>query len=621
MKLSSLFRPSRTTRSTRQPLMLERLEDRTLFAGNLMITAEIPGIPAYNLQQYTQQGALVSSQNITLAPGSTDSMDARGLSVGPSGNVSIYDGTNTPSLATYSPTANSWSYLTASGWSTVNNISYGGVAAYNNYVFATDMTTAGSGAPDGIIRFNTTDGSAVRFGQGSNFIQLALGLDGQLYGLESYGVVQVFDPNTLALERTFTLLNGPDVSNVRAIAVDSSGNVLAASWNGYLAKYDTNGNYTGLSVQARNSYGLTDNLISISLDTDGQVAVGGHHGNVFLTNDSLTSVQSFETNQWNVFVTFDHYIGTAPQMVTPTFENLAGPTITYGQSTVTLGGQITADSAYPPGSVNITLNGVTESAAIDPANGDFSGVFNTSTMGVSNSPYTITYSYPGANDYAAVKDVTKSLTVVPATTQLNGFSSPTEVVATSTTTFSGTLSSNSVLPVGQSVTVTIDGSNGALESGSGTIGSNGQFSVTLDTGALPVGAYTVQYTYAGDANFKGSGGTGTLNVTYAVNTPFDSSRAVHAGAALPIKLALSDALGNDLSSASLSITAVTLVGPNGVTYTPQAKGNANPNNEFRHVGFGYLYNLDTTGLAAGTYTLCVEVAGDPVPHEISFVIA
>jgi hypothetical protein len=601
--------------------MLERLEDRTLLAGNLLVTAELPGIPVYNLQEYTQQGALVSSQNISLAPGTTDLMDARGLSVGPSGNASTYDGTNAPSLATYSTNSNSWSYLTASGWSTVNNVSYGGVAAYNNYVFATDMTTTGSGAPDGIIRFNTTDGSAVRFGQGSNFIQLALGLDGQLYGLESYGVIQVFDPNTLALERTFTLLNGPDVSNVRAIAVDSSGNVLAASWNGYIAKYDTNGNYTGLSVQARNSYGLSDNLISISLDTDGQVAVGGHHGNVFLTNDSLSSVQSFLTNQWNVFVTFDHYIGADPQIVTPTFENLAGPTITYGQSSVTLGGQISAGSAYPPGSLNITLNGVTESATIDPTNGDFSAVFNTSTLGVSNSPYTITYSYPGANNYAAVKDVSKSLTVVPATTTLINLSSPTVVVATSTTTFSGTLSSNSVLPVGQSVTVAIEGSSGALASGSGTIGSNGQFAVTLDTGALPVGAYTIQYSYAGDANFKGSSETEPLNVTYAVNTQFDTSKPVHAGAALPIKLALSDALGNDLSSASLSITAVSLVGPNGVSYTLQSKGNANSNNEFRHVGFGYLYNLDTTGLAAGTYTLYVEIAGDPVLHAISFVIA
>jgi hypothetical protein len=160
-----------------------------------------------------------------------------------------------------------------------------------------------------------------------------------------------------------------------------------------------------------------------------------------------------------------------------------------------------------------------------------------------------------------------------------------------------------------------------LASGSGTIGSNGQFAVTLDTGALPVGAYTIQYSYAGDANFKGSSETEPLNVTYAVNTQFDTSKPVHAGAALPIKLALSDALGNDLSSASLSITAVSLVGPNGVSYTLQSKGNANSNNEFRHVGFGYLYNLDTTGLAAGTYTLYVEIAGDPVLHAISFVIA
>ena len=119
-----------------------------------------------------------------------------------------------------------------------------------------------------------------------------------------------------------------------------------------------------------------------------------------------------------MFVTFDHYIGTVPENVTPSFDSLAGPTITYGQPSVTLGGRISAGSAYPSGSVNIVVAGVTESATINPADGTFSAALDTSTLGVTGSPYTITYSYPGDGIYGAIQDTSKSLTVNPAVTTL-----------------------------------------------------------------------------------------------------------------------------------------------------------------------------------------------------------
>jgi len=64
-------RSSRPTRTRRAPLQIELLEERTLLAGNLLIDAEVPGQNAYNLMQYTQQGALVSSQAVPAAPGAT----------------------------------------------------------------------------------------------------------------------------------------------------------------------------------------------------------------------------------------------------------------------------------------------------------------------------------------------------------------------------------------------------------------------------------------------------------------------------------------------------------------------------------------------------------------------
>src|SRR5262249_12561741 len=149
------------------------------------------------------------------------------------------------------------------------------------------------------------------------------------------------------------------------------------------------------------------------------------------------------------------------------------------------------------------------------------------------------------------------------------------------------------------------GANGTVASGSGVIGDDGSFSATLDISALPVGAYTIQYAYAGDDNFAGASDAGTLTVSYVVVPLFDTSKPVNAGAALPIKLDITDALGNGVSG--LTVTAISLVDANGNTFTPQARGNANPGNVFRQVDFGYLYNLDTTGLATGTYTLLVQV--------------
>ncbi len=818
----------RSPHSRCNPLTLEKLEDRTLLSGNLLVSAEVPGSANYNLMQYTQQGALVSSQPIPPTPGATETPDARGLSVDPSGNVNVFDGTQSPSVATLSSSTQNWLFQTTPGWGTNSNITYGDVVAYKNYIFASNMQQL-NGQSNGIVRFDSSGGPPVLFAPGSSFIQIALGQDGLLYGLESSGrptisqTVQVFDPDTLAPVRTFNL-NSSAPNDIRSIAVDRSGNILAASWGGNVTEYDKNGNPNGASILLKSPFGFSENLLSIALDTDGQVAIGGHQGDIYLTNESLTNVQIIQTNQWNAFVTFDHYIGTAPQMVTPTFSSLVGTSITYGQSSVTLGGTLSADSSYPPGSVNITLAGQTESAAINPSDGSFSAVFNTSTLGASTSPYTITYSYPGQNNFAAVTDTSQSLTVNQAVTTLSNLAAPTIVYGTSTVTLSGSLQSNSVLPVGQDVTVSLIGANGPVASGTGTINSNGLFSVTIDTSALEagsytivyayagdanftavadtsktltvnqattslsglssatidygtsnvtlsgtlgsdsvlpvgqdvavtligtngsvasgsgaivrngqfsvsintaalnagsytiqyayvgdanftastdtsttltinqatttlsgltssrvvvgtrkvtfsgtvssnsvlpvgqsvtitlvgakgsvasgsgvidnsgnftvtinthklaVGSYTIQYNYAGDANFQGSNGSGTLLVTYAIKKHYNTFRPVRSGAELPIRLEVTDAWGNNLSSAHLTVTAISLIGPKGQRYSPHAEGRTNANNAFCHVHGGYVYDLDTHGLPAGTYTLLVKVSNDPVLHVITFVV-
>src|SRR5581483_6927016 len=81
--------------------------------------------------------------------------------------------------------------------------------------------------------------------------------------------------------------------------------------------------------------------------------------------------------------------------VTPRFDALAAPTITYGTAETTLSGHVAADALIPPGLIAITLDSVTESAPIDPTNGLFSAQFATAALGASASPYAVSLAYAG----------------------------------------------------------------------------------------------------------------------------------------------------------------------------------------------------------------------------------
>jgi hypothetical protein len=177
--------------------------------------------------------------------------------------------------------------------------------------------------------------------------------------------------------------------------------------------------------------------------------------------------------------------------VTPAFDSLAGPTITYGTPSVTLSGHIAAAGAVPPGSVDVTLNGVTLHAAIDPTTGNFATAFSTASLPVSGSPYAITYSYAGAPGFDAAADNTKTLTITKADqTILPNW--PARAQGTSTVTL--TLTSTSGLPVSYTV------------SGPATLLSN----ILTITG---LGAVTVTAHQPGDANFNPAP---DISTTYAV---------------------------------------------------------------------------------------------------------
>jgi hypothetical protein len=300
--------PGRRSRSApRQPrrryaLRVETLEDRV--CPSAFDATDLLVITNNTLREYTTAGALVQSFDIPYPGGRPGTESARGVTVGQDGQAYVYNGTFNPYLSGLDPTAGTWSDTTYPGWSTVATVGYGGVARYQQYIFASDMNTAG--APEnGIIRFNPAEGTAVRFGDTRDFRTVSVGLDGNVYGIES-AQIDVYDPISLDLLRTLTVPSSPDP---RGVAVDASGDIFTSDWNGYVYHFDASGNL----INSLNTTPLVgglgiNNLTNIGVSATGNLAITGDSGYVIYTDESFTSPTVFhaDNNSLDTFVVFVH---------------------------------------------------------------------------------------------------------------------------------------------------------------------------------------------------------------------------------------------------------------------------------------------------------------------------
>jgi len=188
----------------------------------------------------------------------------------------------------------------------------------------------------------------------------------------------------------------------------------------------------------------------------------------------------------------------------PSFSNLSGPTIPHGQATTTLSGTIAAGSLYPPGSVSITVNGVTQTASISSSNGSFSANFDTGSLSIAGGPYTITYSYHDSTDsnFANASDTSKTLTVTQASTSAVVTSSLNSSNYGQAVTFAATVTA--VAPGAGTPTGKVDFYDATTQTdlGTGTLTVvNGNDVARLSTAALLAGTHTITVTYLGDSNF------------------------------------------------------------------------------------------------------------------------
>lgn len=111
--------------------------------------------------------------------------------------------------------------------------------------------------------------------------------------------------------------------------------------------------------------------------------------------------------------------------------------------------------------------------------------------------------------------------------------------------------------------------------------------------------------------------------TFNVCALYDQSRAVRAGATVPIKLRLCDSAGANLSSASTIVRAISVIRvSDSVSSQVEDAGNANPDDNFRYdISLeGYMFNFQTTGLESGTYRLNFKAGDDPSTHSVQFQV-
>jgi Bacterial Ig-like domain (group 3)/Beta-propeller repeat len=240
------------------------------------------------------------------------------------------------------------------------------------------------------------------------------------------------------------------------------------------------------------------------------------------------------------------------------------------------------------------------------------------TSALSVGSHSITAVYAGDSNFTGSTSLVLTQTVDPAATTTSVQSSATPSIVNQSVTFTATVSAaapGSGTPDGS--VVFQDGANQLA-----TVPLNSG-SAVFTTSALSAGSHSISASYSGSSNFLASSNSLTQQVNYNLNVLYDQSRSVHGGSTFPIKLQLVDANGVDVSSPAIVLHATQITNISGFEGSPQSPGDSNPDSDFRFDSSlgptgGYIFNLSTSGLASGTYSLNFTAGADPAMHSVTF---
>ena len=228
----------------------------------------------------------------------------RDLVVDSYGNISVYNGTFNPFLLRYDASTTNYTQTTFSGWSTLGNLTYGGIIQRGNFVYLGDMNTS-QGPEQGILKVNLTTGEHSRFATGIEPSDINLGLDGLIYAINGAGSptssIFVFDPISESLVNTIGVPSG----DYRSVAALEDGSIFTANLNGDIFHFDLSGSL----INSLNVAGVE--FSDIDINSSGEIALGtAIDGEIVLTTVDLTSYTKFQITEGSsllngtVFVTW-----------------------------------------------------------------------------------------------------------------------------------------------------------------------------------------------------------------------------------------------------------------------------------------------------------------------------
>lgn len=315
-------------------------------------------------------------------------------------------------------------------------------------------------------------------------------------------------------------------------------------------------------------------------------------------------------------------VGTYPGSTNYSAVSNSTARITINRATPVINWSNPADITFgtPLGAIQLNAIATFDGATL-PGAFTYTPAAGTLLSAGSGQKLSLTFNAADGNNFNTAKaDVV--INVLKATPSFNDLSSPNIITGTSSTLISGKLLFGSLIPTG-SVSVVLNGVNQTAQ-----IQSDGSFSTSFSTGPLlpTTSPYQITYSYGGDGNFNGVVGNGSFTVAYNVCPLYDQTRTYLSGSTIPIKLQLCDAGGKNLSSQSILVKALRIVQTSTISFGQlEDAGNSNPDDNFRYDATlektgGYIFNLKTTGLTTGVYTLSFKAGNDPTLHAVPFQI-
>ncbi|HEX2913780.1 MAG TPA: Ig-like domain repeat protein [Chloroflexia bacterium] len=285
--------------------------------------------------------------------------------------------------------------------------------------------------------------------------------------------------------------------------------------------------------------------------------------------------------------------------------NVSPASASYGAGSVTLQATVTSGgNPVTAGNVTFTVkdsaNATVGTATSGPVNASgVASVSYTLPAGLATGAYTINASYGGSTNFSTITG-TGTLTINPASTSVV-VSPASATFGASSVTLSATVTSGGNPVTVGSVDFTIK--QGATVIGtttSGPLNGSGVASVsyTLPAGTA-AGAYTIEATFAGDANYSASNGSNTLTIGQASTVTGPSNASAVYGATSVTLTATVTSGGNPVTTGSVDFTVKQGATVIGTTTTVALNGS----------GVASVSYTLPAGTAAGAYTIDATYTG------------